>query len=78
VHFKQKRLFLNYFSKVQNARAHSQLLFWLSQCLKVEAGVFQKRNHVFFLHLAALEGLFHKEEKKKKSARAGSTPEYMC
>jgi hypothetical protein len=32
----------------------------------VKAGALHKKNHVFFLHLAFLEGLFSQRKKKEK------------
>jgi hypothetical protein len=76
VHFQQKTdTFSILFAILQKSRAHSQLLFELSQCLKVKAGALHKKNHVFLLHLAPLEGLVHNGEKKKKKVRERAPPQ---
>ena len=76
--YNKKDSFSIIFAILQSSRAHSQILLWRSQCLKVKTGALHKKNHIFFLYLAFLKGHFHNEKKKKKSARACSTPGRTC
>jgi len=55
--------FLQFFKSLERTLSSS---FELSQCLKVEAGALHKKNHVFFFHLAFLEGLFSQRKKERK------------
>ena len=76
--FQQKDYFWLLFAILQNSRAHSQLLFWLSQLLEVKTGALHKRNHVFFLHLAPLEKLFHNGNKGEKNGAVHARPQAIC
>jgi len=54
---------LQFFKSLERTLSSS---FELSQCLKVKAGALHKRNNVFSLHLAPLEGLCYNGKKKGK------------